>query len=491
MKNLLLVCFLGLYLHSAQSQIAINEILLGNQYLELQNTSDTTVNIAQYYLIVNNKAIRIGSHVSVCQGVNTDVEPGEYFGWDIYENTDTLQGEVVLFKNNNTNDPDAAIDYVQWGSASHPYEALADSADLWTSGDFITVILHGGAIERIGPGTQSSDWTQVAVPSLCDPNGTGCSTIPFTEIPGSTPFLDCLGDGGDSYFGYTFHGNTFEDLVTMVLDGDNRILGFSNTKISNAINIQWLTPADTNGIHSRLLGHHGPIGNLEIGNTLSDLIGCFYYSGPHATKLYFLAEGLLTAQYLDSTYTDVIEVCASDTIPDIFRFSNSATGYDRAFVAYNDIDHKIIAIEKDSMTLDLTNTPLTDIVVFSFTYQDSLQGKVGDFFNRGRGFPCDVNATNEITIRTDLCINATKDINNSQLGLMITPNPVSDVLHLSKLMDAITDITIYDTWGQLRDARKTEGKASLEIDVSTWSCGMYVIMAKGNGINWQHTFIRI
>lgn len=491
MKNLLLTSLLGLIMYSAQSQITINEVLLGNNYLELQNTSDTTVNISQYYLVVNNNIIRIGSHISACQGVNTEVEPGEYFGWDIYVDTDTFHGEVVLFKNNSTNDPAAAIDYVQWGSPSHPYEALADSADLWTSGDFVSVILNGGSLERIDPGTQSSDWTIVAVNSLCEENGTGCETLPFTEIPGSTPFLDCLGDGGDTYFGYTFHGNTFENLVTMVLDGDNQILGFSNTKISSAINIQWLTPADTNGIHSRFMGHHGPIGNLAVGNNLADLIGCFYYSGPHATKLYFLEEGILSAEYLDTIYTDVIKLCSTDTIPDILKFTNSADGYDRAFVAYNDIDNKIIAIEKDSMTLDLTNTTLTDIVVFSFTYQDSLQGKIGDSFTRGRGFPCDVNAANEIRILADECISAAKDIPGDQPSFIINPNPATDVLRLSQLPDATTDIEIFNTWGQLLYAQKVNsGSQPLEINVATLPGGLYVMCARGKGFNMQRTFVR-
>ena len=491
MKILLLITLLGFSISTVQSQITINEVMLGNRYLELQNIADTTVNISQYYLVVNNQIIRIGTHFPICQGVNLAVEPGEYFGWDIYSDTDTVDGEVVLFNSNATNDPAAAIDYVQWGSASHPYEALADSANLWSSGDFVTVVLNGGSLERISPGAQSSDWTNVAVNSLCEENGTGCETIPFTEIPGSVPFLACLGGSGNSYFGYTFHGNTFEDLVTMVLDGNNRILGFSNTKIGSTINLQWLTPADTNGIHSRFMGHHGPIGNLEVGKNLTDLIGCFYYSGPHDTDVYFLEEGMLSAEYIDSVYTDVIELCAADSIPDIIRFSNSASGYDRAFVAYNDINNRIIAIEKDSMILDLTGTSFTDIVVFSFTYQDSLEGEIGDFFGDGSGYPCDVNAANEIIIKTDLCISSSADINNDQQGFLLSPNPASDLLLLSQLPGATSEIEIFNTWGQLL-LRQKVGDASLpvELDVSSLPDGMYLLFVKGKGFNLPRFFVR-
>lgn len=491
MKNLVLLTFFGLWVTSSKGQIVINEVMLGSQYLELKNTADTSVNISQYYLVFGGQPVRIGTHVTVCSGVPLNVPAGAIFGWDAYEILDATDGEVILFNSSATNDPEAALHYVQWGSGGHPYEALAGSANIWTSDDFVVPILNGGSLEYNGIGYQSSDWTNVAVNSLCDPNGTGCETHPFTEIPGSVPFLACLGGSGNSYFGYTFHGNTFEDLVTLVLDGDNRILGFSNTNDGSTINLQWLMPADTHGIHSRFMGHHGPIANLAVDNNLTDLVGCYYYSEPHDTDVYFLEEGILYADYIDSVYNDVIELCATDSIPDLIRFSNSAIGHDRAFVAYNDINNRIIAIEKDSLTLDLTNTTFTDIVVFSFTYQDSLEGEIGDFFGQGGGFPCDVKAANEIVIRTDLCINSSEEITYDQHGFLLSPNPASDILLLSQLPGATCDIEIFNTWGQLLKAQKVgDASQSVEIDVTTLPEGLYLIFVKGKRFNLQKSFIR-
>jgi hypothetical protein len=240
------------------------------------------------------------------------------------------------------------------------------------------------------------------------------------------------------------------------------------------------------------MGHHGPIGNLEVGKNLTDLIGCYYYSEPHATKLYFLEEGTLSLEYLDSVYTDAIELCAVDSIPDLLRFSNSAIGFDRAFVAYNDIDNKIIAIENNSMMLDLTNTTFTDIVVFSFTYQDSLQGEIGDFYNRGRGFPCDVNAVNEIMIQTDLCISSSEDVSKDPQGFKLSPNPTGDILQLSELPDNTSEIEIFNTWGQLFLSQKVgESNRPVVVDISSLPDGLYLVFVKGKGINLQRSFVRI
>ena len=473
-------------------QIVINEVLLGNQYLELHNTSDTTVNVSQYYIVVNNQPIRIGTHIPSCSGVNFDVEAGEFFGWDIYVKTDTFHGEVVLFKNSLTNDPEAAIDYVQWGSSGHPYETLADSANLWTSGDYVEVILEGGSLERIEPGIQSSNWAIVAVESFCETNGTGCETLPFNEFPVENPFLVCLGGGGRSYFGYNFGGNTFEEVVTMALDGDNRILGFSDLDNGSTIDLQWLTPSDTFGIHSRLLGHHGPIGNLAVGNNLSDLYGCFYFSEPHDADVYFLDKGTLSAHYIDSVYTGTIELCAIDTIPDVIRLENSATTAQNAFVAYNDIDNRVFAIAIDSMTLELDNTPYTDIVVFSFTFQDSIEGKVGDLIHQVSGYPCDINAFNQIFINTDLCISSSEIPEDHLLDFYLSPNPAYEHLALNQLPAATKDIQIFNTFGQLVIGQQVDYVENpFIVDVSLLPSGLYVVFAKGEGFYIQKSFIRV
>lgn len=72
----------------------------------------------------------------------------------------------------------------------------------------------------------------------------------------------------------------------------------------------------------------------------------------------------------------------------------------------------------------------------------------------------------------------------SDVGFIVTPNPVTDMLHVSSL-DEILSIVVYSSMGQLV-LHTTE----TNIDVSSLTAGAYVLHAQTNMGQWQRIFIK-
>ncbi|HUR30967.1 MAG TPA: T9SS type A sorting domain-containing protein [Saprospiraceae bacterium] len=472
MKSILTISFLLVCSSFIYSQIVINEIYFEEGYVELKNVSGSPVDISDYYLSSGNDEVRVGSHFPFCGSVN--LAPGAIFMISAFSDLNWNEGEMILFNNEDLTDPSGAIDYVEWGDAGHSYELIAVTAGIWTAGDFVESILEGGSLEYDGDGDSSLDWSPAAAPSGCEENGTGCE-VGVGTVFGEDPYVVCIGNEFGEYFQFSFFGNLSEFQRAVVLDGDNRILGFSSTS-NYSVDLEYLTESDTTGIHVVMLGHNGPIGNLEVGVLLEDVIGCFAYSQSFPISVSFQEAGTLEAIYNDTLYTDLIELCSTDNIPDVVKFTNTSPDDQIAFLLVNDVTNRVIDIGFDSLVVDFDALTETELFVRSFSYTGTFSGNIGDHYSSVTSSLCTLDALNDVIINGEDCINSSSNPDKLQASLTVYPNPVSNSLNFTKTNDSKWVIYIYNTLGKCVLTQMTEAQAgNINLDVQALSPGMYII----------------
>jgi len=170
--------------------IKFNEVLYGNRNLiELYNDGNVAVDLAPYWLCLGpGEYSQIGSITPESGTIN--LEPGEFVVLDPSFTMDDSEG-LGLYSMQAFTNPDALIDFVQWGSGGSARENVAVTAGQWTAGDFIeTVRLDGFSIEYDGEGDASGDWTEEANPSLGLANDSESATTTFNiKITNVTNYL--------------------------------------------------------------------------------------------------------------------------------------------------------------------------------------------------------------------------------------------------------------------------------------------------------------
>ncbi len=80
----------------------------------------------------------------------------------------------------------------------------------------------------------------------------------------------------------------------------------------------------------------------------------------------------------------------------------------------------------------------------------------------------------------DVFFESTNTIEVSNLELNIYPNPTTEIINISNL-DKLENITIYNTKGQSMQSISINGASILEIDVTNYKSGPYILVGKGAG----------
>ena len=158
--------------------IVINEVQYGNRNLvELYNNGDVTVDLSTYWLCLGpGTYVQIGNVTP--QSGNIELASGEFVVLP-YQMPDD-EGGLGLYSMNQFANPDAIMDFVQWGTGGSAREDVAVAAGIWTAGDFVpTVTLNSFSIEFDGEGDASTDWAEEVNPSLGLANDAVAATTTF------------------------------------------------------------------------------------------------------------------------------------------------------------------------------------------------------------------------------------------------------------------------------------------------------------------------
>ena len=158
--------------------IVLNEVQYGNRDLvEIYNNGDVAVDLSTYWLCLGpGTYVQIGNVTP--ESGNIELGAGEFLVLP-YTMPD-VEGGLGLYSMNQFANPEAIVDFVQWGSGGSAREDVAVAAGIWTAGEFVpTVRLDSYSIEFDGEGDAASDWAEEVNPSLGFANDTEVATTTF------------------------------------------------------------------------------------------------------------------------------------------------------------------------------------------------------------------------------------------------------------------------------------------------------------------------
>lgn len=163
-----------------EQSIVINELTYwGGDTIELWNTGNDVVDLSSWYLCSRFSYGQL-STLNVESG-NLMLNPGEYvvitgFGFD------DLNADVGLYNSSNFSNPDAMIDFVQYGTSGNGRESVAVAKGIWSAGSTVPrVAASGNSMSYDGSGNAISDWTEFTTSSYGLDNTNLTSSV-FTSV---------------------------------------------------------------------------------------------------------------------------------------------------------------------------------------------------------------------------------------------------------------------------------------------------------------------
>ena len=148
------------------SQPVVNEISADNT-VEIKNIGTSPIDVSAYNLCSSLSYSQLSNLTLVCGDLVLD--PGDFVVVDLSTgplNVDSADGEMGLYKNSAFSSPDGLCSYVEWGSTAHQRSALAVTAGVWSTGEFVPAFSAGDALKYDGDGISAMDWT-TGTPTDC------------------------------------------------------------------------------------------------------------------------------------------------------------------------------------------------------------------------------------------------------------------------------------------------------------------------------------
>ena len=152
---------------SAFGQIQISEVLAdpagtneGNQIIEIWNFGSTQVDISSWRICLQfvyrtfpaSLSLNPGESYLVhirADGANDD---NNFFTGATYPALNPVSDSFGLYRPAGAfSDPNAIIDFVQWGDRGQPRESVAVDANIWSAGDFVPAAAEGNSIQLCDP----------------------------------------------------------------------------------------------------------------------------------------------------------------------------------------------------------------------------------------------------------------------------------------------------------------------------------------------------
>jgi hypothetical protein len=168
------------------AQLVVNEVSanLFSDLVEVKNISGSSLDISTYYICSFPAYEQFLDLVIECEEIEGGgfvLEPGEIItisGHDL----GSADGEVGIYTDDQFDDPDFIISYVQYGSAGHEREDEAVAAGVWTAGQFCTTPNFNGGqtLAYDGTGITAADWFTSLLPSPCIENITAIDEFAAT-----------------------------------------------------------------------------------------------------------------------------------------------------------------------------------------------------------------------------------------------------------------------------------------------------------------------
>ncbi len=180
--KVLMMLAIVLFCSKAQANILISEVLYDaegidtdEEWIELYNDGLTSFNLSGYELNASSGGYYVFSSIveaKKCIVVHwntegTDTPIDVYTGLTGFSNMGNTSGWVALF-DSSEHKSSTIVGYLEYGNSGQTWESAADSAGIWTAGDYVNGVEGGHSLEYLGSGNLSSAWRDQSVPTPGD-----------------------------------------------------------------------------------------------------------------------------------------------------------------------------------------------------------------------------------------------------------------------------------------------------------------------------------
>lgn len=161
-------------------QIIINEVLYdptgvdtGLEWIELYNPGGSALIMTGYCLYASGEhyifptfTLNSGAYLLIHWNLDgTDSASNLYTGTTSWSNMGNTAEAVALWNTHSSHTSSTILDYVEYGDSNNPYDGTAESASVWTAGDFALDVTEGHSLEYDGSGDMGSDWFDQTIPT--------------------------------------------------------------------------------------------------------------------------------------------------------------------------------------------------------------------------------------------------------------------------------------------------------------------------------------
>ncbi|TGV02714.1 T9SS type A sorting domain-containing protein [Flavivirga rizhaonensis] len=231
-KILLALSFLGIL--SLNAQIRIKMVDPSDNTVILRNYGGSTVDVSSYWFCNFPSYAQI-SGMAINSGL-TNLASGEEVSITSSINFGTADAEFGLYTTNSSGFTDDMIDYLQWGSASHQRESVANAAGIWVTGTFLSV---SPPFEYTGTGSENgvANWGTTLSVNDFSVNSFSLSPNPSSSIL-SLKFPQVINDGTLSIYnvlGETILNKKLPLNNALEIDVSNFNQGLYLVKINNQV----------------------------------------------------------------------------------------------------------------------------------------------------------------------------------------------------------------------------------------------------------------
>lgn len=195
MKNKTTILKILFILSISYSQVVINEVLYdptgtdaGLEWIELKNIGAGAESLTNYCLYASGEhyvfpsfTLNPGTYVVIhWNSAGSDNAINLYTGTASWTNMGNTTGSVAFFNTHSSHSSSTIIDFVEYGDSDNVYDGQAESAGIWTAGDFASDVVAGHSLEYDGSGDAGTDWFDQANPTQGSDNALPVELASFT-----------------------------------------------------------------------------------------------------------------------------------------------------------------------------------------------------------------------------------------------------------------------------------------------------------------------
>lgn len=232
------------------------------EYISIRNNGTSSESLSGWELYPDGIGYYMFSDFSLAPGASITIHlrasgsdsDSDRFHTAATENMGNTSGSVALFSSSDRNST-SLRDFVEWGRSGETWESAADTAGIWTKGEFIDVASmdEGKSILRSGTGSGVSAWSIGSASITPPPPAPSASPPPSTDNPPPSASPPPASTSGS--------GLSVKPQITAAAGKDQiGVVGGSFIFLGGAYN------AEGNEMKSDLIRYAWNFGDGEVGN---------------------------------------------------------------------------------------------------------------------------------------------------------------------------------------------------------------------------------